>query len=62
MKNHTKIIWFKHFVKNFDIAKSLRIMFDKVDGFVWDYHGTKYLAFFGLEKYNAIYDSIIDIL
>ena len=33
-------------------------MFDKVDGFIRDYDGTKYLVLFGLEKYNAIHDSI----
>ena len=33
-------------------------MFDKVNGFVRVYDGTKYLVLFGFEKYNAIYDRI----
>ena len=34
-------------------AKSLRIRFDKVDGFIID--RTRYLVLFGPEKYDAIY-------
>ena len=33
-------------------------MFDKVDGFIWDFYETKYLALFDLEKYSYIYDRI----
>ena len=33
-------------------------MFEKVDGFIKEYNGTKYLALFGSEKYNAIFDRI----
>ena len=29
-------------------AKPLRIMFDNVDGFIWDYNGTKHLALFNI--------------
>ena len=39
-------------------AKPLRIRFDKVDGFIKDYNGTRYLVLFGLEKYDAIYNRI----
>ena len=39
-------------------AKPLRIMFDKVDAFVRDYNGTKYLVLFGPEKYYAIFNRI----
>ena len=39
-------------------AKPLRIIFDKVDGFIGDYVGTKYLVLFGPEKYDAILDRI----
>ena len=39
-------------------AKPLRIIFDKVDGFIRDYGGTKYLVLFGPEKYDAILDRI----
>ena len=36
-------------------AKQLRIRFDKIDGFVKIYDGTRYLALFGSERYDAIY-------
>ena len=39
-------------------AKPLRIMFDKVDGIVRDYNGTKYLVLFGPQKYYAIFNRI----
>ena len=37
-------------------------MFDKVNEFIRDYDGTKYLVLFGLEKYNAIQDRIIYLI
>ena len=39
-------------------AKPLHTAFDKVDGFIGDYDGTKYLLLFHLEKYNPILDRI----
>ena len=39
-------------------AKPLRVMFDKVDGFIRVYDGTRYLVLFGPEKYDAIYNSV----
>ena len=39
-------------------AKPLCIMFDKVDKFIRDYNGTKYLLSLGSEKYNAIFNRI----
>ena len=39
-------------------AKPQRIRFDKVDGFIRVYDGTKYLVFFRGEKYNFIYNRI----
>ena len=38
-------------------AKSLCIRFDKADGVIKVYNGTRYLMLFGSEKY-AIYDKI----
>ena len=35
--------------------KPLHIRFDKVDGFIRIYDGTRYLASFGPEKYDATY-------
>ena len=52
MKNHTNIFWFM-----ID-TKPLRVMFDKLDGFIRVHSGTKYLVLFGLEKYNPIFDRI----
>ena len=40
--------------KNFIGAKPLRIRFDKVDGFIRVYYGTKYLISFGGEKHDFI--------
>ena len=42
-------------------AKQLCIMFCKLNGFIRDYDWTKYfniLVFFGVEKYDAIFDRI----
>ena len=36
----------------------MRIRFDRVDGFIRYYDGTKYLVLFGFETYNAINDKI----
>ena len=38
--------------------KPLLISFDKVDGFSRIYSGTRYLALFGSENYNIIFDGI----
>ena len=37
--------------------KHLRIRFEKIDGFIRIYDGTKYLILFGSEKYDVIYNS-----
>ena len=39
-------------------AKPLRIRFDKVDGFIKDYNGTRYIVLFGLEECDVIYNGI----
>ena len=39
-------------------AEPLRIRFDKIDGFIRVYDGTRYLVLFGFENYGAIYDKI----
>ena len=39
-------------------AKPLCIRFDKIDGFIRVYDGTRYLALFGTEKYDSIYNMI----
>ena len=40
------------------IVKTLRIRFDKIDGFIRVYDGTRYLVLFGNEKYESIYNRI----
>ena len=39
-------------------AKPLCIRFNKIDGFVRVYDGTRYLVLFGVEKYDFIYNKI----
>ena len=38
--------------------KPLRSRFDKIDGFIIIYDGTRYLVLFRSEKYDAIYNRI----
>ena len=42
--------------KNLIDPKPLHIRFDKINGFIRIYDGTRYLALFGSEKYDAVYD------
>ena len=42
--------------------KSLCIRFNKIDGFIKIYDRTMYLALFGPERYDAIYDRIRDLI
>ena len=44
--------------KNLIGAKPQRVRFDKIDGFIGFYNGTRYLVLFGHEKYDAIYNRI----
>ena len=39
-------------------GKPLRSIFDKVDGFIKEYDGTKYFMLFCPEKYDAIFNRI----
>ena len=39
-------------------AKPLRIRFDKIDGFIRVYNGTRYVVLFEGEKYDFIYNRI----
>ena len=36
----------------------MRFRFDKIDGFIRIYDGTRYLTLFGFKKYDPIYDKI----
>ena len=55
MKNH---MTYDFSYKTLIGSKPLRIRFDKIDGFITIYDGTRYLTLFGSEKYDAIYDRI----
>ena len=46
---HTKFLWPK---------KLLRISFNKIDGFIKIYDGTRYMVLFGPERYDEIYNWI----
>ena len=39
-------------------VKQLRIRFDKIDGFITAYDGTRYLVLCGTEKYDVVYNRI----
>ena len=53
MKNHTKTFSFMAFLtKLWLVLKPLHIRFDKTDGFIRVYYGTKNLVLFGAEKYD----------
>ena len=39
-------------------SKPLHVRFDKIDGFIRSYDGSKYLTFFGSEKHDSIYNRI----
>ena len=39
-------------------AKPFHIRLDKIDVFIEVYDGSKYLLLFGLEKYDAIYNTV----
>ena len=57
-KSHENILIYDMSYKTLISAKPLRIRFDKVDGFIRVYDGTKYLVLFGGEKYDFIYNRI----
>ena len=57
MKNYMNIFWAMGFHIKLG-SKSVRIRFDKIDGIMRIYHGTRYLKLFGTKRYDAIYDRI----
>ena len=40
------------------LARSLLIKFNKIDGFLRVYDGTRYIVLFGAEKYDSIYNTV----
>ena len=55
-KSYENILLYDILYKTLIGAKLLRIIFNKADGFIRDYIGTKYLILFGSEKFDAIFD------
>ena len=47
-----------YFKQKLICAKQSRIRFDKIDGFIRVYDGTRYLVLLESEKYNFIYNRI----
>ena len=57
-KSYENILTHNVSCKTFMGAKPLCISFDKVDGIMKIYNGTRYLELFGLRIHNAIHDRI----
>ena len=57
-KSHENILIYSNSYNTFSGTKPFRIRFEKIDGFIRIYDGTRYLTFFGSEKYDDIYDRI----
>ena len=60
--SYENILIYDVLYKTLICAKSLHIMFDKVDGLIRDHDETKYLALFGPEKYDSIFDKNRDLI
>ena len=57
-KSHQNILIYNISYKTLISSKLLRIRFDKIDGFIGTYDGTRYWTLFGYEKCDTIYDRI----
>ena len=57
-KSHENILIYDISHKTQIVSKLLRIRFDKINGFIRIYDGTRYLTLFDSEKYDSIYDRI----
>ena len=57
-KSHENILMYDFSYKTLIGSKPLRIRFDKIDGFIRIYDGTRYLTLFSSEIYIAINDRI----
>ena len=56
--SHENILIYYISLKTLIDLKPLRIRFDKINGLIRIYDGTRYLTLFGSEKYEAIYNRI----
>ena len=57
-KSHENILIYDISYKTLIGSKTLRIRFDKIDGFITIYDGRRYLTLLGSEKYDVFYDRI----
>ena len=57
-ESHENILLYDNIYKTLIGGKPLRIRFDKIDGFIKIYNGTKYIVLFGSEKRDASYNRI----
>ena len=57
-KSHENILIYDISYKTLIGSKPLQIRFDKIDGNIRTYDGTRYLIFFVSKKYDAIYNRI----
>ena len=57
-KSHKTVLIYDISCKTLIDSKPLRIRFDNIDRFIKIYVRTRYLALFGSEKYEAIYNRI----
>ena len=61
-KPYKNILVYNITYKTLIAAKSLRIRFDKTDGFIRVYDRTRYLVLFAIEKHDSIYNRIIYLI
>ena len=57
-KSHENILIFDISYKTLIGSKPLQIRFDKIDGIIRIYDGTRYLTLFDTKMYDAVYDKI----
>ena len=57
-KSHLNILIYNISYKTLIGPKTLQIRFNKIDGFIRIYDGTRYLTLFGSKIYDAIYNRI----
>ena len=57
-KSYENILVYNISFKSLIDSKPLHIIFNKIDGFIRVYDGTRYLVLFGKEKYDFLYNRI----
>ena len=57
-KSFENVLFYNISYKTLTYVKPLYIRFDKIDGLIRAYDGTRYLILFGSEKYDSIYSKI----